>query len=181
MKALNVYLYYEIVMALLEIFRRFIWNIFRLENEQLSNIDQYRVTVDVPLPFERHTVLIEKDSPLEKIEGVLFKFLPCLRVEDDPLLDYETTIEEFIGKATKSILGKKSEKSASFRVGNSTTVELDEDDLAMTKGMERKQTELTFDSIGDTNDQRKLHPVTPMSRMGSQGDDLHEDHEKKDK
>lgn len=36
----------------LELFRRFIWNVFRVENEHLNNCENYRVVRDVPLPFE---------------------------------------------------------------------------------------------------------------------------------
>lgn len=35
----------------LEIIRRCIWNIFRMENEQVNNCGKFRATVEVPLPF----------------------------------------------------------------------------------------------------------------------------------
>jgi hypothetical protein len=35
----------------LEMLRRWQWNFFRLENEHLGNMDQYRVTREVPLPY----------------------------------------------------------------------------------------------------------------------------------
>jgi len=38
-------------LAVVEIFRRAQWNIFRLENEQINNIGKFRVTKDVPLPI----------------------------------------------------------------------------------------------------------------------------------
>jgi hypothetical protein len=31
--------------------RRWQWNFYRLENEHLGNLDQYRVTREVPLPY----------------------------------------------------------------------------------------------------------------------------------
>jgi len=37
--------------GMLEIFRRWQWNFYRLENEHLGNVDQYRVTREVPLPY----------------------------------------------------------------------------------------------------------------------------------
>lgn len=43
------------VLACLEIFRRAVWNIFRLENEHLNNCGKFRVCDDVPLPFETQT------------------------------------------------------------------------------------------------------------------------------
>lgn len=37
--------------ASLEIIRRGIWNFFRLENEHLNNVGQFRAFKSVPLPF----------------------------------------------------------------------------------------------------------------------------------
>ncbi|KAJ6588943.1 EXS family-domain-containing protein [Mycena capillaripes] len=39
------------IAGLLEILRRWQWNFYRLENEHLGNVDQYRVTREVPLPY----------------------------------------------------------------------------------------------------------------------------------
>ncbi|KAH7887084.1 EXS-domain-containing protein [Phlebopus sp. FC_14] len=39
------------VAAALEMLRRVQWNFYRLENEHLGNMDQYRVTREVPLPY----------------------------------------------------------------------------------------------------------------------------------
>lgn len=39
------------VVAFLEMLRRVQWNFYRLENEHLGNMDQYRVTREVPLPY----------------------------------------------------------------------------------------------------------------------------------
>lgn len=55
------------LVAVLEIFRRFVWNIFRLEHEQVHNTESYRATVDVPLPFTvgkstSHEHLIARDD-----------------------------------------------------------------------------------------------------------------------
>ncbi|KIJ61833.1 hypothetical protein HYDPIDRAFT_169443 [Hydnomerulius pinastri MD-312] len=43
------------VAALLEMLRRVQWNVYRLENEHLGNMDQYRVTREVPLPYSFDT------------------------------------------------------------------------------------------------------------------------------
>jgi len=40
------------IAAMLEMLRRWQWNFFRLENEHLGNMDQYRVTREVPLPYQ---------------------------------------------------------------------------------------------------------------------------------
>ncbi|MCL7051495.1 hypothetical protein MKW94_023946 [Papaver nudicaule] len=39
------------IFACLEIIRRGIWNFFRLENEHLNNVGNYRAFKSVPLPF----------------------------------------------------------------------------------------------------------------------------------
>lgn len=39
------------IAAMLEMLRRWQWNFIRLENEHLGNVDQYRVTREVPLPY----------------------------------------------------------------------------------------------------------------------------------
>ncbi|KAF9787897.1 EXS family-domain-containing protein [Thelephora terrestris] len=39
------------ILAMLEMLRRWQWNFLRLENEHLGNIDQYRATRDLPLPY----------------------------------------------------------------------------------------------------------------------------------
>jgi hypothetical protein len=44
--------YFLFLVAFAEIFRRFIWNIFRLENEHLNNCGKFRVVLDIPLPFQ---------------------------------------------------------------------------------------------------------------------------------
>ncbi|THU92838.1 EXS-domain-containing protein [Dendrothele bispora CBS 962.96] len=39
------------IQGFLEMLRRWQWNFYRLENEHLGNMDQYRVTREVPLPY----------------------------------------------------------------------------------------------------------------------------------
>ncbi|KXN92143.1 Protein SYG1, partial [Leucoagaricus sp. SymC.cos] len=53
------------IVGLLEMLRRVQWNFYRLENEHLGNMDQYRVTREVPLPYtfdHRHHVDDDEDS-----------------------------------------------------------------------------------------------------------------------
>ncbi|KJE90575.1 xenotropic and polytropic murine leukemia virus receptor xpr1 [Capsaspora owczarzaki ATCC 30864] len=52
------------VLAFLEVSRRCMWNIFRLENEHLNNCGQFRVIHDVPLPF-RPLKQDEEEVPLQ--------------------------------------------------------------------------------------------------------------------
>jgi hypothetical protein len=39
-------------LAVLEMIRRFIWALFRVENEMVNNIGQFRVVREIPLPLE---------------------------------------------------------------------------------------------------------------------------------
>ncbi|KAF7426119.1 hypothetical protein PC9H_008485 [Pleurotus ostreatus] len=39
------------IAGILEMLRRWQWNFYRLENEHLGNVDQYRITREVPLPY----------------------------------------------------------------------------------------------------------------------------------
>jgi len=49
------------IVALLEVLRRCQWNIYRLESEHLGNMDQYRVTREVPLPYSFDELGYETD------------------------------------------------------------------------------------------------------------------------
>ncbi|KAF9262261.1 EXS-domain-containing protein, partial [Marasmius fiardii PR-910] len=53
----------QFIAALLEALRRWQWNFYRLENEHVGNMDQYRVTREVPLPYslEEDTADDDKD------------------------------------------------------------------------------------------------------------------------
>ncbi|KAJ7485255.1 EXS-domain-containing protein [Mycena latifolia] len=53
------------IVGLLEIVRRWQWNFYRLENEHLGNVDQYRVTREVPLPYS-----LEVRGDLEEEDGI---------------------------------------------------------------------------------------------------------------
>jgi len=49
------------LVALLEVLRRSQWNVYRLENEHLGNMDQYRITREVPLPYSFDEIQPETD------------------------------------------------------------------------------------------------------------------------
>ncbi|KAI1794482.1 EXS-domain-containing protein [Ganoderma leucocontextum] len=50
------------ITAMLEILRRWQWNFLRLENEHVGNVDQYRVTREVPLPYTHDDHSHESDG-----------------------------------------------------------------------------------------------------------------------
>ncbi|KAJ9116645.1 hypothetical protein QFC20_000578 [Naganishia adeliensis] len=55
--------------ALAEMLRRWQWNFFRVETEQVGNTDQYRVTREVPLPYHRLRDDEDLDEELERISS----------------------------------------------------------------------------------------------------------------
>ncbi|KAI0087371.1 EXS family-domain-containing protein, partial [Irpex rosettiformis] len=58
------------VAAMLEMLRRWQWNFYRLENEHLGNVDQYRVTREVPLPYSFDDVMNESDGDDEERKSI---------------------------------------------------------------------------------------------------------------
>ncbi|KAL1730576.1 EXS family-domain-containing protein, partial [Schizophyllum commune] len=53
------------IVGMLEMTRRWVWNFYRLENEHLGNMDQYRVTREVPLPYSLDELDIDMDEDAE--------------------------------------------------------------------------------------------------------------------
>lgn len=55
------------VLATLEVFRRFVWNFFRLENEHLNNCGQFRAVRDISIApidsSDQTTILKMMDDP----------------------------------------------------------------------------------------------------------------------
>lgn len=131
MRRIGLNFYTDIILVSLEIFRRFIWNIFRLENEQLSNIDQYRVTNDIPLRFERYSEKSHSQSSF--LENIIFKLCPFTKRKVKE--DHAVTLEDFLKRQKYS-----SEENN----------ELDDLDELKVDKLERSQSELRFDAISDT-------------------------------
>jgi len=50
------------IIGVLEMLRRWQWNFYRLESEHLGNMDQYRVTRDVPLPYSFNNHRVDDDD-----------------------------------------------------------------------------------------------------------------------
>ena len=53
-------------LAMGEVFRRFMWNFFRVENEHMTNVGRFMASRDVPLPFDLprdHSALEAQPSP----------------------------------------------------------------------------------------------------------------------
>ena len=47
-----------------EVFRRFMWNFFRMENEHMANARRFVVSRDVPLPFALPGVRLDRRPPV---------------------------------------------------------------------------------------------------------------------
>ncbi|KAI0754333.1 EXS-domain-containing protein [Daedaleopsis nitida] len=50
------------IAGFLEVLRRWQWNFLRLENEHIGNVDQYRVTREVPLPYSHDDLAHDSDG-----------------------------------------------------------------------------------------------------------------------
>ncbi|KAG0226777.1 hypothetical protein BGW42_003429 [Actinomortierella wolfii] len=64
LKHIDVYIL-SFSLALLEMLRRWVWNFFRLENEHINNVGQFRAIKDIPLPFH---IRVRGDSDEEDEE-----------------------------------------------------------------------------------------------------------------
>ena len=53
------------LIALGEIFRRFMWNFFRMENEHMTNARLLMASKDVPLPFSLSEFRLERSMTME--------------------------------------------------------------------------------------------------------------------
>merc|ERR1712228_957888 len=58
--------YIKLPLNLVEIFRRCLWNIFRIENEHLNNCGGFRVVEDVPIASDFESVVTFKSTPYKK-------------------------------------------------------------------------------------------------------------------
>ncbi|KAF9239799.1 EXS-domain-containing protein [Melanogaster broomeanus] len=57
------------IAATLEMLRRVQWNFYRIENEHLGNMDQYRVTRELPLPYNIDPIVNDDEEEEEGGEG----------------------------------------------------------------------------------------------------------------
>ncbi|KAG4306400.1 hypothetical protein PORY_000388 [Pneumocystis oryctolagi] len=55
------------IINIIEVFRRFLWNIFRVENEHSANVSHFRVSRNIPLPYTLST--LEKKNEEAAIEN----------------------------------------------------------------------------------------------------------------
>ena len=71
-------IYVATIAAILEVFRRFIWNYLRLENEHLNNCGEFRATRDItiaPMEIDEQTLLCEM---MDNTEVVTQKRTPSI-------------------------------------------------------------------------------------------------------
>lgn len=86
-KANGSIIWVDVIVGSFEVIRRFIWNIFRLDNEQLNNAGEYLPIRDIPLPFEtshfkpKRNLLLDFVKNIEKLWP--FKLLHSLTTEED--------------------------------------------------------------------------------------------------
>ncbi|CAF4692238.1 unnamed protein product, partial [Rotaria magnacalcarata] len=59
------------IFGLIEIFRRFIWNYFRLENEHLNNCGEFRAVRDISIaPISNTTDYTTLEDMMDKENGI---------------------------------------------------------------------------------------------------------------
>jgi hypothetical protein len=105
-------------MAFAELFRRFVWNIFRLENEHLNNADKFRAVVEMPLPFEiDHEANAAEDRERRKKMWITFKqrshsifmtIINCFKARKTLVDDIEDD-EDIYGQVPKPPVKQESE------------------------------------------------------------------------
>ena len=80
------------ILATLEVFRRFIWNFFRLENEHLNNCGQFRVVRDIAIyPINPTEVPLDDE---EGQEPALKKHMTAQRKLSRQLLEVSYLVSE---------------------------------------------------------------------------------------
>ncbi|KAJ3336058.1 hypothetical protein HDU93_003797 [Gonapodya sp. JEL0774] len=81
-------------LALLEVFRRFQWNVFRMENEHLTNVGNFRAVKDIPLPLKLNRKDNNDDWDDKEDKGRVGSGLSAelLGVAESPRLVTHTTI-----------------------------------------------------------------------------------------
>lgn len=89
--------------AALEMIRRGIWNVFRLENEHLTNVGQFRVTRDIPLPMDSYGPSPHEKKKKSSFELFISKLLFCNRIRK-PFMDeiFDLDDEELKEKAVNN-------------------------------------------------------------------------------
>ena len=73
LKQTNKETYRELVitiLAFLEVFRRFIWNYFRLENEHLNNCGQFRAVRDISISPLKPTDIALIEKMMDEDDGI---------------------------------------------------------------------------------------------------------------
>jgi hypothetical protein len=51
------------LLATVEVYRRCLWNVFRVENEQINNIGKFRAIKDMPLPLPVKNPFEDEEEP----------------------------------------------------------------------------------------------------------------------
>jgi len=67
-------------LAIFEVFRRAIWNIFRLENEQIANVGKYRTVHEIP------SLVLAGENDNDPEEYIDFNYMKSLRNDEIPML-----------------------------------------------------------------------------------------------
>lgn len=83
------------ILAPLEVFRRFVWNFFRLENEHLNNCGKFRAVRDIsvaPIDSSDQTLIIKMMDEEEGVINRKKKKVAKKKEEKKPLLSEEEAL-----------------------------------------------------------------------------------------
>jgi hypothetical protein len=109
----------DLLSGSLEIFRRCVWNIFRLENEHLNNVEEYRATIDLPLPFEKSQSKKEKNFLYKmetKLLGLIFPHLTSSSQQDEGN-ELDVVFQEVLEAPQKTRTVRKSVRQSRIDLG----------------------------------------------------------------
>ncbi|KDE02489.1 hypothetical protein MVLG_06957 [Microbotryum lychnidis-dioicae p1A1 Lamole] len=127
------------IVALLEACRRIVWNTFRVESEHCGNVDGYRVTRNVPLPYtpatmrprDHHDDHDDLASPRTR-KQVIFDFLHSLHrsIVDNfsPLANISLLRMSARSKSGSNNKGKTASRSRKAKGSAGTTAESSSED-----------------------------------------------------
>jgi len=109
----------ENIAIFLEVTRRFIWNFFRLENEHLNNIGEFRAVRDISITPFRKDDHQQVENIVDDIDGAENYLI-------DPITRYSTLNVKQTSVVPMAVVKRKSVQSSNFEqpdLGNSSSID----------------------------------------------------------
>ena len=73
---------YGTLMGVLELWRRWTWSLMRIENEQVNNLERYRVVMDIPDIYQKQETVVEETEE-SSYRGMVKSVMAKLRSSSD--------------------------------------------------------------------------------------------------